>query len=97
MSSRGHSIPPVVVKKTRTPAQPRAEPAKPRVRRKSPLNDTGVATGENDGTMDPPSRSAGVVLPAKPPVDAQTSDIDNLTSRMKKINISLVTKVRNFE
>jgi histone deacetylase HOS3 len=97
MSSRGHSIPPVVMKKTRAPAQSRAEPAKPRVRRKSPLNDTGVARTGNDGSLDPPSRSGSVSLPPHPPGSTQNADIDNLTSGMKKISISLVTKVCNFK
>jgi histone deacetylase HOS3 len=97
MSSRGQSIPPVVVKKTRAPAKPRAEPAvKPRVRRKSPLNDTGAATAGNDGagTVYPPPRSGSVSLTTNQPAGSQNSDIDSLTSGMKKINLSLVTKAQ---
>ena len=97
MSSRGHSIPPVVVKKTRVPAQPRAEPAaKPRVRRKSPLNDTGASTAGNDatGTVYPPSRASSVFLTTNQHAGSQNSDIDSLTSGMKKINLSLVTKAQ---
>ena len=93
MSSRGHSIPPVVVKKTRAPAQPRAEPAKPRVRRKSPLNDTGKAVGGNDGTIELPSRASSISLAKSQPPKTEASDVDALTSGMKKINISFVTKV----
>ena len=93
MSSRGHSMPPVIVKKTRAPAQPRAEPAKPRVRRKSPLNDTGKAVGSNDGTTDPSSRAGSVSLATSQQAKSEISDMDALTSGMKKINISLLTKV----
>lgn len=91
MSSRGPSIPPVVVKKTRAPAQPRAaaDPAKTRVRRKSPLNNSGSAKAS-----EPPSRSGSVAL-LNPPggsQESQNSDMDSLTSGMKKINLSLITK-----
>ena len=95
MSSRGHSIPPVVVKKTRAPAQPRAEPAvKQRVRRKSPLNDTGATASSSDGTADLSSRAGSISLTGIPPANKQKSDIDSLTSGMKKINLSLVTKAQ---
>ncbi|KAG0653050.1 Histone deacetylase HOS3 [Hyphodiscus hymeniophilus] len=94
MSSRGHSIPPVVVKKTRAPAQPRTEPAKPRNRRKSPLNDTVKVIGGNDGAMDPPSRAGSASLATNELVKPEIPDMDGLTSGMKKINISFVTKAQ---
>jgi histone deacetylase HOS3 len=94
MSSRGHSIPPVppvVVKKTRAPAQARNDPAKTsRVRRKSPLSGPGPSVPTNEGTVDVSSSSAA--LPTNAPSSSQTSDIDSLTSGMKKIRINLTTK-----
>jgi histone deacetylase HOS3 len=94
MSSLGHPILPVVVKKTRAPAQSRVEPPKPRVRRKSPLHDTGKADPSNDGaTNPPPSLASSVSLPPSQSQKSEASGIDSLTSGMKKINISLVTKV----
>lgn len=92
MSSRGHSIPPVVVKKTRAPAQPRQprpEPVKSsRVRKKSPLNEGPSA---QDGANDvPPPKSTSAIVPPVP--SAPQSDIDSLTSGMQKVKISLVTK-----
>ncbi|KAH8678884.1 hypothetical protein BGZ60DRAFT_428705 [Tricladium varicosporioides] len=93
MSSRGHSIPPVVVKKTRAPAKPRAEPPKTsRVRRKSPLNEGSKERSTSESLPGPPSRSGSVVLPSIEPAGSQSSDVDNLTSGMKKIRISLTTK-----
>ena len=90
MSSRGHSIPPLAVKKTRAPSQPRNEPAKTsRVRRKSPLNESSKA---QDATMGPPSRSSSAAPLSTEPSGVQPSDIDNLTSGMKKIKINLTTK-----
>jgi histone deacetylase HOS3 len=95
MSSRGHSIPPVVVKKTRAPAQPRAEPAKTsRVRRKSPLHDSGATAAGSDTTVEPPSRSTSVSGPPSEPSKPQDSDIHNLTSGMKKIKLNLTTKAQ---
>ena len=86
MSSRGHSIPPVVVKKVRAPAQPRNDQAKiSRVRRKSPL-------GGNDGSGEAHSRSASVASVA--PANPQGSDMDMLTSGIKKIKINLTTKTQ---
>lgn len=94
MSSRGHSIPPVVVRKTRAPSQPRAEPAKTsRVRRKSPLNETGEQPQEQFPAILPPSRASSVVLPSIESSN-QNSDIDNLTSGMKKIKLNLTTKAQ---
>ncbi|KAF4624855.1 hypothetical protein G7Y89_g13314 [Cudoniella acicularis] len=94
MSSRGHSIPPVVVKKTRAPAKPRAEPAKSsRVRRKSPLNEGTKDTSSIDAPP-VPSRSSSVVLPSIEPATSQASDIDSLTSGMQKVKISLTTKAQ---
>jgi histone deacetylase HOS3 len=93
MSSRAHSIPPVVVKKTRAPANTRVEPPKPRVRRKSPLNDIGKVVGRSDGTLDPLSKAGRVSLSSKQRSKSETPDIDDLTSGIKKININLITKV----
>jgi histone deacetylase HOS3 len=97
MSSRGHSIPPVVVKKTRVPAQPRTEaPKPPRVRKKSPLNDssTSATASTRESTMEPPSRSSSVVLPSIESSNSQTSDIDSLTAGMKKVKLNLTTKAQ---
>lgn len=95
MSVRGQSVPPITVKKTRAPAQPRGEAPKPsRVRRKSPLNDGGAAPIGTDVAILPPSRSSSVVLPTTEISTSQTSDIDSLTSGMKKVKISLTTKAQ---
>jgi histone deacetylase HOS3 len=95
MSSRGHSIPPVVVKKTRAPAQPRAEaPKTSRIRKKSPLNEAGTAPSANTSTAVPQLASSDVVLPSTETTCFQTSDIDNLTSGMKKIKLNLTTKAQ---
>ncbi|EPE37077.1 Arginase/deacetylase [Glarea lozoyensis ATCC 20868] len=92
MSSRGHSIPPVVVKKTRAPAQPRAEPAKSsRIRRTSPLN--GLASSIEQDESDPAapkSHGNGVTAHSA----AQPSAMDSLTSGMQKVKISLTTKAQ---
>jgi histone deacetylase HOS3 len=95
MSSRGHSIPPVVVKKTRAPAQPRNETSTTsRVRRKSPLNDSGASAHGNDGTMEVPLRSSSVVLPTTELSNSQSSDIDDITSGMRKVKLNLTTKAQ---
>lgn len=85
MSSRGPPVPPVVVKKTRAPAKARTDPSKPgpgRPRKKSPVNNPDNNTIDTTG--------------ASPPVNNknQTLDVDSLTSGMKKIKISLVTKAQ---
>jgi histone deacetylase HOS3 len=95
MSSRGNPVPPVVVKKTRAPPQPRKDAPKPtRVRRKSPLNDSAGEASAGDGTNDQQSRSSSVVLPSIETATAQPSDMDNLTSGMKKIKLNLTTKAQ---
>lgn len=95
LSSRGHSIPPVVVKKTRAPTQPRGEaPKTSRVRKKSPLNDNGAASSSSTSTAVPQLTSSDVVLPSTETSSSQTSDIDNLTSGMKKIKLNLTTKAQ---
>jgi len=93
MSSRGHSIPPVVVRKTRAPAHPRAEVKTSRVRRKSPLNDT-AENKQGDKASGAQSRSTSVTRPPAQAAATQTSDIDKLTSGMKKIKINLTTKAQ---
>jgi len=95
MSSRGHSIPPVVVKKTRAPAQPRGEaPKTSRVRKKSPLNDNSAASSSSISTAVPQLTSNDVVLPSTEASSSQTSEIDNLTSGMRKIKLNLTTKAQ---
>ncbi|KAI9051747.1 hypothetical protein LZ554_004787 [Drepanopeziza brunnea f. sp. 'monogermtubi'] len=94
MSVRGQSAAPIAVKKTRAPVQPREAPKVSRVRRKSPLNDSGVAPVGTEGATEPSSRSPGVVLPSVEKATSQTSDIDSLTSGMKKVKISLTTKAQ---
>lgn len=94
MSSRGHSIPPVVVKKTRAPAQPRAEAKTSRVRKKSPLNEGGADGSGSTSTAVPQLTSNDVVLPSTETSSSHTSDIDNLTSGMKKIKLNLTTKAQ---
>ncbi|KAG4431031.1 hypothetical protein IFR05_013489 [Cadophora sp. M221] len=95
MSVRGQSIPPIAVKKTRAPAQARPEAKTSRVRRKSPLNDGGLSAS-TDASVKPPSRSSSAVLPTTETSTSasQTSDIDSLTSGMKKVKISLTTKAQ---
>lgn len=94
MSSRGHSIPPVVVKKTRAPAQPRPEAKTSRVRKKSPLNEGGAAASGSTSTAVPQLTSSDIILPSTETLNTQTSDIDNLTSGMKKIKLNLTTKAQ---
>lgn len=95
MSSRGHSIPPVAVKKTRAPAKPRAEPSKTsQIRRKSPLNESSPQSQESYPPILPPSRSSSIVLPSMETSNSQNSDVDNLTSGIKKIKLSLTTKAQ---
>ncbi|KAI6708645.1 hypothetical protein JHW43_008817 [Diplocarpon mali] len=94
MSVRGQSIPPITVKKTRAPAQPRSEaPRAARARRKSPLNDAGASKG-SDAATQPPVQPRSVVLPSIEGPPAQTADVDSLTSGMKKVKISLTTKAQ---
>ncbi|KAL2066069.1 hypothetical protein VTL71DRAFT_2140 [Oculimacula yallundae] len=98
MSVRGQTIPPIAVKKTRAPAQPRPEAKTSRMRRKSPLNDSAASTS-TDPTVKAPSRSSSVILPTTEPststtTTSQASDIDSLTSGMKKVRISLTTKAQ---
>ncbi|KAH7309330.1 hypothetical protein BKA65DRAFT_610553 [Rhexocercosporidium sp. MPI-PUGE-AT-0058] len=94
MSVRG-SIPPIAVKKTRAPAQPRPEAKTSRARRKSPLNE-GRTSSTTDAPVKAPSRSSSAVLPTAETSAAtsQASDIDSLTSGMKKVRISLTTKAQ---
>ncbi len=95
LSSRGHSIPPVVVKKTRAPAQPRAEAKTSRVRKKSPLGSEGGAFASGSiSTAVPQLVPSDVVLPSTEISSSQTADIDNLTSSMKKIKLNLTTKAQ---
>ncbi|KAG9248145.1 hypothetical protein BJ878DRAFT_489669 [Calycina marina] len=85
ISSRGSSIPPptVVIKKTRAPAQPKAEPAKTtRVRKKSPLTGSGLAKQDRPAAVSPPS---SVVFPSIEP--SQDSAMDNLISGMSKTSL----------
>jgi len=93
MSVRGQSNAPLVVKKARAPARPRPETKTSQVRRKSPLNDGGAST---DVPKDPPSRSNSVALPTTETSTSasQASDMDSLTSGMKKVKISLTTKAQ---
>ncbi|KUJ16575.1 Arginase/deacetylase [Mollisia scopiformis] len=94
MSSRGGSIPPIAMKKTRAPAVARGEaPKTSRVRKKSPLNETNAVPGPS-GSVQPTSRSSSVVLPTTEIPDSQGSDMDSLTSGMKKVKISLTTKAQ---
>ncbi|KAF7910541.1 hypothetical protein BELL_0794g00030 [Botrytis elliptica] len=85
-SSRGPPPPPVVVKKTRAPAKPRTDASKPgpgRPRKKSP-----PGTGSDSNTKN----TIGAVPTAEN--SNQSSDVDSLTSGMKKIKISLLTKAQ---
>ncbi|KAG4030805.1 hypothetical protein MFRU_011g02580 [Monilinia fructicola] len=85
MSSRGPPVPPVVVKKTRAPAKARTDPSKPgpgRPRKKSPVNNPDNNTIDTTGASPPANNNN------------QTLDVDSLTSGMKKIKISLVTKAQ---
>lgn len=93
MSVRGQSNAPLVVKKARAPARPRPETKTSQVRRKSPLNDGSASA---DAPKDPPSRSNSVALPTieTSTSASQASDIDSLTSGMKKVKISLTTKAQ---
>ena len=99
MSSRGPSIPPVVVKKTRAPPQPRSEvPKTSRVRKKSPLNDTGSASNVSDAKIVVRSSSGDILPPIRKPSTEQTkateapvADFDSLTSGMKKVSIKKIT------
>lgn len=85
MGSRGPPPPPVTVKKTRAPAKPRTDSSKSgpgRPRKKSP-----PVTETDSNTND---------IGAIPAADSsnQSSDVDSLTSGMKKIKISLITKAQ---
>ncbi|KAM0145304.1 hypothetical protein ACHAP3_000430 [Botrytis cinerea] len=86
MSSRGPPPPPVVVKKTRAPAKPRTDASKPgpgRPRKKSPpVTDSDSNTNSTIGAVPTAGNSN------------QSSDVDSLTSGMKKIKISLLTKAQ---
>ncbi|QSZ30219.1 hypothetical protein DSL72_004741 [Monilinia vaccinii-corymbosi] len=85
MSSREPTVPLVVVKKTKAPTKARTDPSKPgpgRPRKKSPVinpdNNTTDAVGSTPSAIN----------------NNLTSDIDSLTSGMKKIKINLVTKAQ---
>jgi histone deacetylase HOS3 len=87
MSSRGPAVPPIVVKKTRAPPQARIDATKPsRARKKGPNNNSNEPPHSGTAATDsaPPTTVAGNA----------TSDIDNLTSGMKKIKINLITKAQ---
>lgn len=90
MSSRGHSIPPVVVKKTRTANTARTDAPKPaRVKR------TPSAQGTGNVKDDVPSLPTSQVTSNTKPLDnSSSSDMDSLTSGMKKIKINLTTKAQ---
>jgi histone deacetylase HOS3 len=84
-----------VVKKTRTPAQPRADGSRPTpVRRKSPLAEKGRSSLGNDGTIDVPTRTSSTSFPTKQNFGSKSSDIDHLTTGMKKVKLSLTTKAQ---
>ncbi|KAK1755838.1 Arginase/deacetylase [Echria macrotheca] len=82
MSVRTVSGNPLNVKKTRGPAKKEAVPRPPRV----PKKPNGAKTSPLSGTP----TSASPDLPA----DKTSSDMDSLTSDMKKIKITLVTKAQ---
>lgn len=83
MSSRGPSLPALAVKKTRVPAPPRREGPKPlRVRRESPLGGAGSSASTNAPSSEALSQSS------------HASDMDSLTSGMKRIKINLTTKAQ---
>jgi len=84
------ATPPVAVRKARAPAKPRAEPAKAApLRKKSPLN-TSVTTTSNNNENG--VANAGGVITGGPNAVPKPDDIDTLTSGMRKVKISLVTK-----
>ncbi|PQE26210.1 histone deacetylase HOS3 protein [Rutstroemia sp. NJR-2017a BBW] len=87
MSSRGPAPPPIVVKKTRAPAQPRNDAAKPSRARKKGLNNT---------PNEPPHGGTAATdsIPPTTVASNATSDMDSLTSGMKKIKINLITKAQ---
>lgn len=83
------------MKKTRTPAQPRADGPRPTpVRRKSPLAEKGRSSLGKDGTIDVPSRTSSTAFPTKQHSGSKPSDMDNLTTGMKKVKLSLLTKAQ---
>ncbi|TVY46074.1 Histone deacetylase [Lachnellula occidentalis] len=95
MSSRGNSAPPVVVKKTRAPPQPRKDAPKPaRGRRKSPVNISAGDSSTRSVSHGQQSMSSNVVLPSIETATSPPSDMDSLTSGMKKIKLSLTTKAQ---
>ncbi|KAJ8067751.1 hypothetical protein OCU04_003355 [Sclerotinia nivalis] len=86
MSSRAPPVPPVVVKKTRAPAKSRTDTSKPgpgRPRKMSP-----PVTGSDTNTDN--------AIEAGPAAESRnhSSDVDSLTSGMRKIKISLLTKAQ---
>lgn len=95
MSSRGNSVPPVVVKKTRAPPQARKDAPKPtRVRRKSPLNEYAGDHSTRNVSNGQQSISSKAVSPSIETTTSPPSDMDSLTSGMKKIKLSLTTKAQ---
>src|SRR4051812_10939806 len=87
MSSRGPTVPPIVVKKTRAPPQARNDATKPsRARKKGPNN--GPSAPLHGGT------AATDSAPPTTVASNATSDMDSLTSGMKKIKINLITKAQ---
>jgi histone deacetylase HOS3 len=97
MSSRGQSVPPVVVKKTRTVNSTRPEAAKTaRTRKKSPGASNISNSHGSDGAQDSPAilQNAKSADGPKPSENTPISDVDSITSGMKKITINIPSKAQ---
>ena len=97
MSSRGQSVPPVVVKKTRTTNSTRPEATKAaRTRKKSPVASTISNSHGNDANHESPAilQNAKAASDAKASENIPTTDVDSITSGMKKITINIPSKAQ---
>lgn len=82
---RGPVLPPAVAKKPRASANPQSEVKAPRIRRSSPSESQSRPSKS-------PAKVATTVQPVPAlPATSNQSDIDSLTTGMKKVKITLVT------
>jgi histone deacetylase HOS3 len=99
MSTRGHSIPPIAVKKTRAANPARSDAAKLArgATRTTAARNSSQKVNEAPTTKRASSSSRstnGITASNSAASTVPTSDIDSLTSGMKKIKINLTTKAQ---
>lgn len=93
MSARATVGTPLAVKKTRAPVKKEPVPRAPRAPKRLPSTTNGAGPRAVSKTS-PLSRTPASTSPDLPVADKTANDMDSLTSDMKKVKITLVTKAQ---